>query len=170
MAEFKQSTTEVPSARTGAPMAEQAATRATRFSMKRRVTAAVAAVGSIALCATMAFAGGSTAYADTYSSTQTAVAATVTSGTIPAGQLAVVNFHPTWGDKQANKASMLKYIADAHVNGVKMIVFPEMALTGYVSSSDPDSAAYRMAVSQAETTESPITREIAQAAAANGMW
>ncbi|MFR7777911.1 MAG: carbon-nitrogen hydrolase family protein [Bifidobacterium angulatum] len=170
MAEFKQSTTEVPSARTGAPMVEQAAAHATRFSMKRRVTAAVAAVGSIALCATMAFAGGSTAYADTYSSTQTAIAATVTSGTIPAGQLAVVNFHPTWGDKQANKASMLKYIADAHANGVKMIVFPEMALTGYVSSSDPDSAAYRMAVSQAETTESPITREIAQAAAANGMW
>lgn len=170
MAEFKQSTTEVPSARTGAPMVEQAAAHATRFSMKRRVTAAVAAVGSIALCATMAFAGGSTAYADTYSSTQTAIAATVTSGTIPAGQLAVVNFHPTWGDKQANKASMLKYIADAHANGVKMIIFPEMALTGYVSSSDPDSAAYRMAVSQAETTESPITREIAQAAAANGMW
>ena len=136
----------------------------------RRLTAAVASLGSIALCATMAFAGGSTAYADTYSSTQTAVAATVTSGTIPAGQLSVVNFHPTWGDKQANKASMLKYIADAHANGVKMIVFPEMALTGYVSSSDPDSAAYRMAVSQAETTESPITREIAQAAAANGMW
>ena len=170
MAEFKQSTTEVPSARTGAPMVEQAAAHTTRFPMKRHITAAVAAVGSIALCATMAFAGGSTAYADTYSSTQAAVAATVTSGTIPAGQLAVVNFHPTWGDKQANKASMLKYIADAHANGVKMIVFPEMALTGYVSSNDPDSAAYRMAVSQAETTESPITREIAQAAAANGMW
>lgn len=97
MAEFKQPTTEVPSVRTGAPMVEQAAAHATRFSMKRRVTAAVAAVGSIALCATMAFAGGSTAYADTYSSTQTAVAATVTSGTIPAGQLAVVNFHPHMG-------------------------------------------------------------------------
>lgn len=120
---------------------------------RRRLASAIAAIGSVALCATMAFAGGASAYADTYSSTTVATASTVTSGTIPAGQLSVVNFHPKWGDKQANKTSMLKYIADAHANGVKMIVFPEMALTGYVSSSDPDSAAYRMAVSQAETTE-----------------
>lgn len=143
---------------------------ANRSRSKRRLASAVAAIGSIALCATMAFAGGVPAYADTYSSTTVATASTVTSGTIPTGQLSVVNFHPKWGDKQANKNSMLKYIADAHNNGVKMIVFPEMALTGYVSSSDPDSAAYRMAVSQAETTESPITRELAETAAADGMW
>ncbi len=118
----------------------------------------------------MVFAGVSTAHADTYSSTTIAAASTVTSGSIPAGQLSVVNFHPKWGDKQANKNSMLEYIADAHANGVKMIVFPEMALTGYVSASDPDSAAYKMAVSQAETTESPITRELAKTAAADGMW
>lgn len=110
------------------------------------------------------------AYADTYSSTVVASASTTTSGTIPAGQLSVVNFHPKWGDKQSNKTAMLKYIEEAHQEGVKMIVFPEMALTGYVSSSDPESDAYRMAVSQAETTESPVTRELAEAAERNGMW
>lgn len=137
---------------------------------KRQFNMAVAAVGSVALCATMAFTAADTASADTLSSTTVATSAgVVTKGTIPTGALSVVNFHPTWGDKQANKASMLNYIDQAAKQGVKMIVFPEMALTGYVSSSDPDSAAYRMAVSQAETTESPITQEISQAAKTNGM-
>lgn len=136
----------------------------------RRFTAAIAAVGALSLCATMAFAGAPDAYADTYSSTVVASASTTTSGTIPAGQLSVVNFNPKWGDKQSNKTAMLKYIEEAHQEGVKMIVFPEMALTGYVSSSDPESDAYRMAVSQAETTESPVTRELAEAAERNGMW
>lgn len=159
MEEFDRSTSLTASTKSG-----------TRSRNKRYFIPFVAAAGSIALCASMAFAGGNAAYADTYSSNVVAAASNVTSGTIPAGQLSVVNFHPKWGDKQANKDSMLKYIADAHANGVKMIVFPEMALTGYVSSDDPDSAAYRMAVSQAETTESPITRELARAASANGMW
>ncbi len=111
------------------------------------------------------------AFADTTSSTAVATApSVVTNGVIPAGALSVVNFHPTWGDKETNKASMLRYIDEAHAAGVRMIVFPEMALTGYVSSSDPESAAYRMAVSQAETISSPITRELADKAAATGMW
>lgn len=62
----------------------------------RRFTAAIAAVGALSLCATMAFAGAPDAYADTYSSTVVASASTTTSGTIPAGQLSVVNFHPKW--------------------------------------------------------------------------
>lgn len=136
----------------------------------RGLTATIATLGALSLCAAMAFTGASDAYADTYSSTAVASASTTTSGTIPAGQLSVVNFHPTWGDKQANKTAMLRYIEDAHTNGVRMIIFPEMALTGYVSSSDPESDAYKMAVSQAETTESPITQELAQAARKNGMW
>lgn len=134
-------------------------------------TRALAAMVGLALAATTAFGVAGTASADTYASDLVAQAeGVVTSGTIPAGQLAVVNFHPTWGDKQANKDSMLDYIDEAHADGVKMIVFPEMALTGYVSSGDPESPAYRMAVSQAETTESPITREIAAAADEYDMW
>lgn len=145
----------------------------TRRPIFNRFAAAMSGVAMLATFGLASAAAGSitaTAYADPFTSSQTASAATVTSGTIPAGQLSVVNFAPKWSDKQANKASMLKYIADAHASGVKMIVFPEMALTGYVYSSDPDSPDYKMAVSQAETTESPITREIAAAAAADGMW
>ena len=40
----------------------------------RRFTAAIAAVGALSLCATMAFAGAPDAYADTYSSTVVASA------------------------------------------------------------------------------------------------
>lgn len=141
--------------------------------MTRHTTARsrlAAACTALALCATFG-ATATTAAADTRSSVQVATAAdAVTSGTIPAGALSVVNFAPTWGDKQANKASMLEYMAKAHDADVKMIVFPEMALTGYVSSSDPESPAYQMAVSQAETIASPITQEIAAAAKSYGMW
>lgn len=141
---------------------------ARRAPIWRRVTAGV---GAMVMCASLGVAGVHTAFADTTSSTAVATAAdVVTNGVIPAGALSVVNFHPVWGDKEANKASMIKYIDEAHAAGVKMIVFPEMALTGYVSSSDPESAAYRMAVSQAETISSPITRELADKAAAYGMW
>lgn len=134
----------------------------------RRVTAGV---GALAMCASLGAFGAHAAFADTtYSAAVAAAPDVVTNGVIPAGALSVVNFHPVWGDKEANKASMLKYIDEAHAAGVRMIVFPEMALTGYVSSSDPDCAAYRMAVSQAETISSPITRELADKAAAYGMW
>lgn len=145
--------------------------------LRRASVKLTAAFGSIAMTVTFGLAAlavgavtTETAYADPFSSDQIAASATVTKGTIPAGQLSVVNFAPKWGNKQANKASMLKYIADAHAAGVRMIVFPEMALTGYVASSDPSSPAYKMAVSQAETTESPITREIAAVANENDMW
>lgn len=134
----------------------------------RRVTAGV---GALAICASLGAFGAHAAFADTtYSAAVATAPDVVTNGVIPAGALSVVNFHPVWGDKEANKASMLKYIDEAHAAGVRMIVFPEMALTGYVSSSDPDSAAYRMAVSQSETISSPITRELADKAAAYGMW
>lgn len=139
-----------------------------RVPIWRRVTAGV---GALAMCASLGAFGAHAAFADTtYSAAAATAPDVVTNGVIPSGALSVVNFHPVWGDKEANKASMLKYIDEAHAAGVRMIVFPEMALTGYVSSSDPDSAAYRMAVSQAETISSPITRELADKAAAYGMW
>ena len=47
----------------------------------RRFTAAIAAVGALSLCATMAFAGAPDAYADTYSSTVVASASTTTAKT-----------------------------------------------------------------------------------------
>lgn len=145
--------------------------RLSRFPLGSTLMKGIAATGAVMLSMTMALGVSGSAFADTYTSNLTAQAdGAVTTGVIPSGQLSVVNFHPVWGDKQANKDSMLKYIDEAHANGVKMIVFPEMALTGYVSSSDPDSPAYQMAVSQAETTESPITSEIAATADKYDMW
>lgn len=130
-----------------------------------------AGVGALAMCASLGAFGAHAAFADTtYSAAAATAPNVVTNGVIPAGALSVVNFHPAWGDKEANKASMLKCIDEAHAAGVRMIVFPEMALTSYVSSSDPDSAAYRMAMSQSETISSPTTRELADKAAAYGMW
>lgn len=86
------------------------------------------------------------------------------------GEVAAVNFSPVWGDKEANKEKMLEYMEQAHEAGVELLLFPEMCLTGYASSSDPDSEIYQMAVEQAETTSSPITQEIAQQADAYDMW
>lgn len=93
-----------------------------------------------------------------------------TDTTIEPGELAVVNFAPVWGDKEANKQSILDYMKQADEQGVRMILFPEMCLTGYASSSDPNSEIYQMAVSQAETTTSPITQEIASYADEYDMW
>ena len=105
-------------------------------SMRGRRIAAIASA-AVLICSFGAV-GTTPAFADTYSSGLVATAeGAVTRGTIPAGALSVVNFAPKWGDKQANKTNMLATMEQAHANGVKMIVFPEMALTGYVSSSDP---------------------------------
>ena len=93
-----------------------------------------------------------------------------TTKTIQPGELAVVNFSPVWGDKEANKESILSYMKEADEQGVQMILFPEMCLTGYASSSDPNSEIYKMAVNEAETTTSPITQEIASYADEYDMW
>lgn len=46
-------------------------------------------------------------------------------------KVASVNFHPVWGDLDANVASIKSIMADANKDGVELLVFPEMALTGY---------------------------------------
>lgn len=73
--------------------------------------------------------------------------------TFAANELGVVNFETTWGDKSANIRSMDEYIAEADEKGVKILVFPEMCVTGYVSSSNPESAEYKWAVESAETAD-----------------
>jgi hypothetical protein len=52
------------------------------------------------------------------------------SSTFSKDELGVVNFETTWGDKQANIASMDEYIEEADKKGVKVLVFPEMCVTG----------------------------------------
>lgn len=73
-------------------------------------------------------------------------------------ELGVVNFTPVWGDKEANIDSMEDYIEKAHKKGVKILLFPEMCVTGYVASSDPDSKEYKWAVESAEEIDGPTQR------------
>ncbi|MFI3249322.1 MAG: carbon-nitrogen hydrolase family protein [Rikenellaceae bacterium] len=49
--------------------------------------------------------------------------------------VATVNFTAVWGDKEANIASMIEYVEEAKTNGVDIILFPELALTGYSDES-----------------------------------
>ncbi|MCR5586606.1 MAG: carbon-nitrogen hydrolase family protein, partial [Lachnospiraceae bacterium] len=87
-----------------------------------------------------------------------------------ANELGVVNFHPKWGDKKANIESMLDYIDDAHEAGVKILLFPEMCVTGYVSSSNPESEDYKWAVSSAETKSGPTAKTFGEVADKYDMW
>lgn len=85
-------------------------------------------------------------------------------------ELAVVNFAPVWGDKEANVESMVEYIEEADEKGVKLLLFPEMCVTGYASSSNPDSEIYQMAVESAETIDGPTATTIATLADEYDMW
>lgn len=85
-------------------------------------------------------------------------------------ELGVVNFHPVWGDKEANIASMKKYIEDAHSKGVKILLFPEMCVTGYVSSSNPESEDYKWAVESAEELTGPTAKTFAEISDEYDMW
>ncbi len=83
---------------------------------------------------------------------------------------AVVNFNPVWGDKDANLSLMKGYIEDAAAQNVDILVFPEMALTDYASSSDPASDEYKMPLEQATTTDSYWAKEISAQAAEHDMY
>lgn len=85
-------------------------------------------------------------------------------------ELGVVNFRSTWGDKEANVNSMLNYIEQAHEKGVKILLFPEMCVTGYASSSAPESIEYQTAIKLAESDDGPTAAVFAQIADAYDMW
>jgi predicted amidohydrolase len=84
--------------------------------------------------------------------------------------ISVVNFNPVWGDLDANLAQMLEYIDQAVEAGTNILVFPEMALNGYCSSSDPTNEKYRLAVDTAITTDSIYAQTILEAAVENNMY
>ncbi len=87
-----------------------------------------------------------------------------------ANELGVVNFKPTYGDKAANIASMEDYIDEAHEKGVKILVFPEMCVTGYLSSSNPESDEYKWAVESAEPLDGPTQQTFAELSDEYDMW
>jgi predicted amidohydrolase len=45
--------------------------------------------------------------------------------------IACINFETVWGNKEANLEKIKRYINDAADQGNNIIVFPELALTGY---------------------------------------
>ena len=85
-------------------------------------------------------------------------------------QLAVVNFAPKWGDKDANVAAIEKDIEQAAAQGTKILLFPEMSVTGYAYSSNPNSKAYKMPVKLAEDLDGPTQKAIAALSDKYDMW
>lgn len=85
-------------------------------------------------------------------------------------ELGVVNFAPTWGNKEANVESMIEYVTEAHEKGVKLLLFPEMCVTGYAYSDDPDSEVYKMAVENAEPLDGPTAQTFAELSDDYDMW
>lgn len=90
--------------------------------------------------------------------------------TFSKNELGVVNFKSTWGDKESNVSSMLGYVEQAHEIGVKILLFPEMCVTGYVSSSNSESIEYQTAISLAESSDGATATKFAEVADAYDMW
>ena len=80
--------------------------------------------------------------------------------------LACINFHPEWGDKAANLAKMKTFVTDAAGQGNNIIVFPELALSGYECSADmgDQKKTCRMHAELAETIPGPATEEMSRLA------
>lgn len=92
------------------------------------------------------------------------------SHTFETDELGVVNFHPKWGDKEANVSSMKEYVEEAHEKGTKILLFPEMCVTGYASSSNPDSETYQMPIENAETLDGPTQQTFSELSDEYDMW
>lgn len=73
--------------------------------------------------------------------------------------LSVVNFNAVWGKKEINISRILGYIKAAAKKGADMVVFPEMALTGYddIKEISPEK---KMQTLMAETIPGPATEQI----------
>ena len=80
-------------------------------------------------------------------------------------KVAATSFKSSWGDKEANLASMERYIHDAALQGVELILFPEQALTGYDSDGKGN-----MHTTLAETVPGPSTLRLAELSAMHNIW
>lgn len=87
-----------------------------------------------------------------------------------ANTLAVVNFHSVYGDANLNIATMTAYIEEAAALGVKLIVFPEMCVSGYSYSSDPEAVAYKIPILLAESTTGDTATTFSALAQEHDMW
>ena len=77
--------------------------------------------------------------------------------------LACVNFHTEWGDKAANVAKMKAFVTDAAHQGNNIVIFPELALSGYECSENigPEKKSCKMHQELAEAIPGPSTEEMA---------
>jgi predicted amidohydrolase len=118
----------------------------------------------------MAVAAPTAAFADQVIQRYERVAQPTVSYTVQPNELGVVNFQTVWGDKEANIESMDEYIEEAEALGVKLLLFPEMCVTGYASSSNPNSEIYQWAIESAETKDGPTAAHFADLADDYDMW
>lgn len=77
--------------------------------------------------------------------------------------VSVVNFKPAWGNKECNLNRIKGYIKAAAKQGSDIIVFPEMALTGYDNEVGVEKSE-KMQTRLAETIPGKSTNEIAELA------
>lgn len=71
--------------------------------------------------------------------------------------IACVNFTTAWGDKETNLERIKDFVARAAKEGADIILFPELALTGYDNGSG-----VKMHKENAETIPGPSTNAIAE--------
>lgn len=94
----------------------------------------------------------------------------VSSGTVSDPTIATVNFQAVWGDLDKNLEQMENYIVTASKSDADIIVFPEMALQGYCSAYDPESATYRLAVDKAITKKGYYAKTLSEYAKKYDMY
>ena len=71
--------------------------------------------------------------------------------------LGCVNYRSIWNDKAASLAKVKRLITEAAQQGINILAFPELSLSGYESSEDNT-----MHREFAETIPGPVTEEIAE--------
>lgn len=84
--------------------------------------------------------------------------------------IACVNFATVWGDKEANLKKIKGFTEQAAGQGNDLVVFPELALTGYECSEDVAEGGCSMHRELAETIPGPSTEEIARIAKETGIY
>ena len=130
------------------------------------ITRRAFAAGSAVLSAGLLWGGGSAFKV----LTEPGTALADTSDVEDSLTIGVVDFQPAWGDVDANVAQMEDFVSQAADAGVKMLLFPEMCVTGYVSSNDETSDDSRMCIEAAEGADGEVAAKFSQLAQDNDMW
>ncbi|HMK83614.1 MAG TPA: carbon-nitrogen hydrolase family protein [Candidatus Bathyarchaeia archaeon] len=79
------------------------------------------------------------------------------------------NFSPTWADKTANLEKILTMTKTAAEMGCNLVVFPELALTGYECENQEGCSQSGLHKKLAEPIPGPSTRKIQELAASEGL-